>query len=172
VPVEAALEADVELSYAEYLRRRDEITSGEPEGGGAYVSVPSWQRTTPQRHRLVAGRCPECGALNFPPEGACSDCTARVDDERVELPGTGTVEATTTISQGGAPPEFVEQQARSGPFVAAVVALDGPGDGTASIPTQVLTAGGDVAVGDRVTTTIRRVYEQEDVIRYGFKTQL
>ena len=172
VPAEIALEGDIELSYAEYLRRRGEITGGEPEGGGAYVSVPSWQRTTPQRHRLVAGRCPECGGLNFPPEGACSDCTERVEYERVELPGTGTVEATTTISQGGAPPEFVEQQARSGPFVAAVVALDGPDGGAASIPTQVLTGGGDVAVGDPVGTTIRRVYEQEDVVRYGFKAQL
>lgn len=172
VPVETALEGDIELSYAEYLRRRGEITSGEPEGGGAYVSVPSWQRTTPQRHRLVAGRCPDCGALNFPPEGACSDCATRVDYERVELPGTGTVEATTTISQGGAPPEFVEQQARSGPFVAAVVALDGPDGGSASIPTQVLTGGRDVGIGDPVETTIRRIYEQEDVIRYGFKAQL
>ena len=172
VPVRAALEPDVELSYAEYLRRRGEITTGEPEGGGAYVSVPSWQRTTPQRHRLVAGRCPDCGALNFPPEGACSDCTARVDYERVELPGTGTVEATTTISQGGAPPEFVEQQARSGPFVAAVVALDGPDGGSASIPTQVVTGGQEVAVGDRVTTTLRRIYQQEGVVRYGFKAQL
>lgn len=172
VPVEATLDGDIELSYAAYLRRRGEITGGEPEGGGAYVSVPSWQRTTPQRHRLVAGRCPECGALNFPPEGACNDCTARVDYNRVELPGTGTVEATTTISQGGAPPEFVEQQARSGPFVAAVVALDGPDGGAASIPTQVLTGGGDVAVGDPVETTVRRVYEQEDVVRYGFKAQV
>ena len=172
VPVEATLEGDIELSYAAYLRRRGEITGGEPEGGGAYVSVPSWQRTTPQRHRLVAGRCPDCGALNFPPEGACNDCAARVDYGRVELPGTGTVEATTTISQGGAPPEFVEQQARSGPFVAAVVALDGPDGGAASIPTQVLTGGGGVAVGDPVETTVRRVYEQEDVVRYGFKTQV
>ena len=172
VPAKTALEGDIGLSYAEYLRRRGEITGGEPEGGGAYVSVPSWQRTTPQRHRLVAGRCPDCGALNFPPEGACNDCTGRVDYRHVELPGTGAVEATTTISQGGAPPEFVEQQARSGPFVAAVVALDGPNGGSASVPTQVLTGGHDVAVGDRVETRVRRIYEQEGVVRYGFKTQL
>jgi len=29
----------------------------------------------------------------------------------------------TTISQGGAPPEFAEQQARSGDYAAAIVAL-------------------------------------------------
>lgn len=172
VPVEAALAGTEELTYAEYLRRRGTITSGEPEGGGAYVSVPSWQRTVPQRHRLVAGRCPACDALNFPPSGACLDCSERVAYDRVELPGTGTVEAATTIAQGGAPPEFVEQQSRSGPFVSAVVALDGPDGGSVSVPAQVLAGSEDVAVGDEVVTTIRRVYQQEGVIRYGFKTQL
>jgi hydroxymethylglutaryl-CoA synthase len=171
VPADLALEGRSDLTYAEYLRRRGEITTGEPEGGGAYVSVPSWQRSTPQRHRLVAGRCPDCGALNFPPGGACGDCHTRPDSyEQVELPGTGTVEAATTIAQGGAPPEFVEQQSRSGPFVSAVVALDGPDGGTVSVPSQVLAGeGDDVGVGTRVEATIRRVYEQEGVIRYGFK---
>ncbi|MEF8782767.1 MAG: zinc ribbon domain-containing protein [Haloarculaceae archaeon] len=175
VPVDAALDGDIPVSYPEYLRRRGEITSGEPEGGGAYVSVPSWQRTTAQRHRLVAGRCPACGALNFPPSGACRDCTARPDEfEELALPGTGTVEATTTIAQGGAPPEFVEQQSRSGPFVSAVVALAGPdGDGTVSVPTQVVTGPDEpVSVGSDVEATIRRIYQQEGVVRYGFKMEL
>ncbi|MFC7134787.1 MULTISPECIES: OB-fold domain-containing protein [Salinibaculum] len=175
VPVDAALGGDTDLTYAEYLRRRGEITSDEPEGGGAYVSVPSWKRTIPQRHRLVAGECPECGALNFPPDGACAACNERTDEyEHVELPGTGTVEAVTTIAQGGAPPEFVEQQSRSGPFVSAVVALDGPdGQDTASVAAQVLTGGEEtVDIGTRVEATIRRVYAQEDVVRYGFKAQL
>ncbi|WP_435116219.1 zinc ribbon domain-containing protein [Halolamina sp. C58] len=170
IPVDAALSGTTELSYAEYLRRRGEITTGEPEGGGAYVSVPSWQRTTPQRHRLVAGRCPDCGALNFPPEGACRDCHTRTEEyEPVELPGEGRVEATTTIAQGGAPPEFAEQQSRSGPFVSAIVALDGPDGGSVSVPSQVLADNTEVEIGTRVAATIRRVYTQEGVIRYGFK---
>ncbi|MFB6119487.1 MAG: zinc ribbon domain-containing protein [Halobacteriaceae archaeon] len=175
VPVETALAGDTDLTYAEYLRRRGEITSDEPEGGGAYVSVPSWQRTIPQRHRLLAGRCPNCGALNFPPDGACQSCNERPDEyERVELPGTGTVEAVTTIVQGGAPPEFVEQQSKSGPFVSAVVAFDGPdGEETVSAPTQVLTGGvEEIDVGTDVETTIRRIYTQEGVIRYGFKARV
>ncbi len=172
VPVEAELGGEAELTYAEYLRRRGTITSGEPEGGGAYVSVPSWRRTVPQRHRLVAGRCPACGALNFPPSGACPDCGERVAYDSVELPGTGTVEAATTIAQGGAPPEFVEQQSRSGPFVSAVLALDGPEGGSVSVPAQVLAGDREVSVGDEVVTTVRRVYEQEGVIRYGFKAQV
>lgn len=172
VPVSAALAGDDQLSYAEYLRRRGDITTGEPEGGGAYVSVPAWQRSTPQRHRLVAGRCPDCGALNFPPGGACRDCGRRPESyEAVELPGEGAVEAVTTIAQGGAPPEFVEQQSRSGPFVSAIVALDGPDGGSVSVPTQVLGDADGVEIGTRVEATIRRIYEQEGVIRYGFKMQ-
>jgi len=163
-------EGGEQLSYGEYLRMRGDITPGEPDGGGAYVSVPSWHRTIPQRHRLIAGRCPECGALAFPPEGACDDCGQLGEYDDVELPGTGTVEAVTVIGQGGAPPEFVEQQARSGAYASAVVALDGPDGKTDSVPAQVVgTDPESVAVGDRVTATIRRIYTQEGVTRYGFK---
>jgi len=173
VPVRTALNGDQELSYAEYLRIRGEITTGEPEGGGAYVSVPSWTRTIPQRHRLVAGRCEECGALGFPPSGACPRCGTLDEYDTVELPGTGTVQAVTEIGQGGAPPEFTEQQARSGPYVSAIVELDGPAaDETeaASMPAQVITVGDDaVEIGDGVMATIRRIYTQEGVTRYGTK---
>ena len=162
-----------EVSYAEYLRLRDEIVEGPPEGGGAYVSVPSWRRTLPQRHRLVAGRCRECGALAFPPEGACDDCRSRTGYDDVELPGTGTVEAATTISQGGAPPEFAQQQQRGGDYGVAVAALDGPdGDETVSAPAQATDVdAGALDVGDAVTATVRRIYTQEGVTRYGFKVR-
>lgn len=168
VHADLALDDGEAVSYPEYLRRRGVITSGPPDGGGAYVSVPSWRRTLPQRYRLVAGRCPACEALEFPPEGACSDCGAFEEYEPVELPGTGIVEAVTTISQGGAPPEFADQQARSGDFGVAVVAFDGPDGDTVSVPAQVVD-GHDLAVGDRVDATVRRIYTQEGVTRYGFK---
>ena len=172
VAVEADLEGEETLSYGEYLRMRGDVTPGEPDGGGAYVSVPSWKRTLPQRHRLVAGRCPTCGTLAFPPEGACTNCGALESFEDVDLPGTGTVEAATVIGQGGAPPEFVEQQAREGAYVSAIVSLDGP-DGEeegVSTPVQVLVGEDEtVEVGDRLEATIRRIYTQEGVTRYGFK---
>ncbi|SEL35839.1 zinc ribbon domain-containing protein [Haloferax larsenii] len=174
VPVDAVFEGDVELSYAEALRRRGTITGEEPEGGGAYVSVPTWAQTIPQRHRLVAGRCRACGALSFPPEGACFECGSLDGYDETRLPGTGTVEAATVIGQGGAPPEFVEQQQRSGSFPVAVVALDGPdgdaGDDSASIPAQVAHTPAETPdIGDRVEAVPRRIYEQEGVVRYGFK---
>lgn len=173
IPSSLALDGDTEVNYAEYLRKRGEVTSGSPSGGGAYVSVPSWRRTLNQRYRLLAGECPDCGALNFPPEGACNSCKTLVDEYAdVRLTGTGTVEAATRISQGGAPPEFAEQQAQSGDFGVAVVALDGPDGRSVSIPAQVVDSGAkSLEIGDEVETTIRRIYTQEGVTRYGFKVR-
>ncbi|WP_135854464.1 zinc ribbon domain-containing protein [Halorussus salinus] len=173
VAADLALSEGERVSYAEYLRKRGELTSGPPDGGGAYVSVPSWKRTLDQRHRLVAGRCPDCGALNFPPEGACNDCKTLVEEyDEVALTGEGRVEAATVISQGGAPPEFAEQQAQSGDFGVAVVALRGPEGGEASVPAQVVAADPEsVEIGDGVETTMRRIYTQEGVTRYGFKVR-
>lgn len=178
-PIPARLAVDrgneTEITYTRYLRVRDEITSGPPDGGGAYVSIPSWRCTLPQRHRLVAGRCVDCGALTFPPEGACSACGSRNGYDDVELPGTGEVEAVTAISQGGAPPEFDQQQQRSGDYGVVVVSFDGQEpDESVSAPAQVCDDATDdvtLAVGDRVATTIRRIYTQEGVTRYGFKVR-
>ncbi len=157
---------DEPLRYEEALRRRGTLSSGEPDGGGAYVSIPTWRRSIPQRHRLEVGVCPDCSGLTFPPEGACDECDSLVTFTLKELSGTGTVEAVTTIEQGGAPPEFVDQQARGGAYRSAIVGFDGPGGETVSIPTQVI---GALEIGDRVETRIRRLYDQEGVIRYGCK---
>lgn len=168
VAAELAIGDGERTGYADYLRRRGAISSGPPAGGGAYVSLPSWKRTIPQRYRLVAGRCAECGTLAFPPEGACGECGHLGECDAVELPGTGTVEAVTGISQGAAPPEFAEQQSRSGDFGVAIVAFDGPGGDRVSAPAQVVD-GHDLSVGDRVEATVRRIYTQEGVTRYGSK---
>jgi hydroxymethylglutaryl-CoA synthase len=176
IPVARRTAGTDTVSYAEYLRLRGEITPGEPAGGGAYVSVPSWRRTLPQRHRLLAGECPECGALAFPPEGACRACHELVEYDEVELAHRGEIEAATTIGQGGAPPEFVEQQAKGGSYVSAVVAFEvadaaggGDDDRSVSVPMQVVDCDGTPASETEVVTTIRRIYEQEGVIRYGRK---
>lgn len=176
VPASLALDGEASVTYAEYLRLRGEITAEEPSGGGAYVSVPSWRRSLPQRHRLVAGRCPACGAYTFPPEGACRGCDTLVEFEEVALPGEGTLEAYTEIGTGGAPPEFAELQSRSGAFGVAIVAfdtpggdaVDGDGEATATAPAMVV---GEASVEDRVEAVQRRIYTQEGVTRYGFKVR-
>ncbi|WP_081641537.1 Zn-ribbon domain-containing OB-fold protein [Halarchaeum acidiphilum] len=117
----------------------------------------------------MAGRCPECGGLTFPAEGACGMCYDCVDFARVELPREGVVEAATVIGQGGAPPEFISQQDRDGPYAVAVVrfTLDGA---DVTLPMQVTDCDPDhVEVGDAVRATVRRVYTDEGIPRYGAK---
>ena len=169
--VAAATDAGTTVSYPEALRARGTIGETEVAGGGAHVSLPSWQRTTAQRYRLVAGRCPACDAVAFPPEGACPVCGTRADFDPTPLARTGEVVAVTVIGQGGAPPEFVEQQRRDGPFAVAIVeAPAGNGDGAGRFPAQLTDCDPDaVSVGDAVTGELRRIYSVEGVTRYGLK---
>ncbi|WP_418286463.1 zinc ribbon domain-containing protein [Halorubrum sp. DTA46] len=169
VSVDAAIDPVTDLTYAAYARRRGFVTGDAPAGGGANVSVPSWRRTLPQRHRLVAGRCSDCSALRFPPEGACVSCGSLAGYDSVQLPGTGTVEAVTTVGAAGAPPEFAVFGQRAGSFGVAVVGFDAPETGSVSLPVSVIADVDVPAVGDRVRTVPRRIYEREGVVRYGLK---
>jgi hydroxymethylglutaryl-CoA synthase len=172
VPASLALDGERDIDYITSLRQRGEITGGAPQGGGGYVSLPAWHRSLAQRYRLEAGRCPECGRLNMPPRGACSHCNALVEYEPVELSRRGTVEASSVISQGGAPPEFAELQGRSGEYATGIVAFDGPDGGSASLPALFVEVDPEtVEVGDEVEMTIRQIYTQEGVTRYGFKVR-
>ena len=164
-PVVASLEGTTDLDYPAYLRRRGDIVGPKPDGGAAHVPVPTWRRAVPQRHRHESGRCSDCGAVVFPPEGACTDCSGLVEFDPVTPELAGTVDAATTIGQGGAPPEFAEQQARQGAFGVAIVQFPA-GDGEVSLPMQVI---GETAVGEAVRAVPRRIYVEEGVPRYGLK---
>lgn len=159
------------VSYVESLRKRGIVTDGDVAGGGANVSVPNWRRTLDGRYLHAAGRCPACGELSFPGEGACDDCHERVTFERTPLAREGTVVARTVIGHGGAPPEFVDLQQREGAYGAVLVRLAAAdGDGSVVVPAQVTDCDpSTVAVGDAVRSTVRRIYTQEGVPRYGAK---
>jgi hydroxymethylglutaryl-CoA synthase len=170
VHVRSAIDGDPSLDHSAYVRRRGFLASGPPSGGGGYVSLPSFHRSVAQRYRLEAGRCQSCERLNFPPAGACTHCHERVTYESVALSREGVLETVSVISTGGAPPEFAELQERSGPYTTGIVAFEGPDGGSASVPSFVVEARGEsVKVGDRVEMTIRRLYTQDGVPRYGFK---
>lgn len=165
-----ALDDGVEVDATTALRRRGQLGETEVAGGGAHVSLPTWQASLASRYRLTAGRCPDCGAVTFPPEGACPGCDGFVGYERVELARTGTVSAVTVIGQGGAPPEFAELQRRGGPYATAIVESKAPGGGSARLPAMLTDCDPSaVAIGDRVRATVRRLYERDGVVRYGAK---
>lgn len=164
------LDGGREIDYPSAMRLRGELGEASVDGGGAYVSLPSWRRTLAQRYRLEAGRCPECASVAFPPAGACPACGERVDFEPIELGRTGTVVARTVIGEGAAPPEFAELQRRAGPFATAIIECAAPGGGSARLPAMLTDVDPTaVEVGDVVRATFRRLYELEGVARYGLK---
>ena len=164
------LEGGVEIDYPTALRLRGHLGDGAVAGGGAYVSLPTWKRTMPYRYRLAAGRCPDCDAVAFPPEGACPDCHARVNFDPVSLDREGTVKAVTAIGTGGAPPEFAAYQRREGTFATAIVECEAPGGGSARLPAMLTECEPtEVAVGEAVRAVFRRLYAQEGIVRYGTK---
>lgn len=167
--VDVLLDGGVDVSYERYLRERGYVVDTDVAGGGANVSLPSWRRSLDGRYRLTAGQCPDCGSLTFPAEGACGACHSRVDFEAVDLPRTGEVAAVTTIEQGGAPPEFIPQQTRNGSYAVAVVRFTN-GDASVALPMQVTDCDPKtVSIGDTVHATIRRIYTDEGIPRYGAK---
>lgn len=170
VPCESALDGDVDLDYAAAMRRRGRFSGGEPAGGGANVPMPTYRASLDQRYRLVAGACGACGELSFPAENACRACGARTGYSDVALPREGRIVATTVIGSGGAPPEFVDQQERSGAYGTAVVEFtDGEGR-RVDIPLQVVLAGdAEPEIGDPVETVFRVLYDQQGVRRYAAK---
>jgi uncharacterized OB-fold protein len=119
-----------------------------------------YRRSLPQRLRLEGGRCGACGVTQFPPRAACPRCRGPL--EPVRLSGRGQVVAATFITPAGAPPEFAGQARQTGGYWVAIVALaEGP-----CITAQLTQA---AAPGAPVMAVVRRLYEEDGVVRYGFK---
>ena len=132
----------------------------------AHVSAPMYWRTIPQRYRLTGKRCRECGRISFPPKGICPSCGKGDSFDDVALTGRGKVYTFSTIAAGSAPPEFAEQERTTGPYPIAIVELEeGP-----RVTGQLADVDPkDVRIGMPVRAELRRIYEEEGVIRYGFK---
>ena len=124
------------------------------------TSARYW-REIPQRYRLEAGRCSECGKVFFPPRRVCSECKSRVF-EPVNLPGEGKVATYTVIR---VPPAPYADQA---PYAVAVVELEG---GT-RITSQVVDVDPDeLEIGMPVRVEFRKIMSEGEggILCYGYK---
>lgn len=132
---------------------------------GAHISVPMYQRALPQRYRLIGQKCLKCGRIIFPPKAACNYCSGSFEFEEVQLSGKGTVYSYTIIAGGGVPPEFEEMGKCKGSYPVAIVELDeGP-----RVIAQLINSSKEITIGMPVEVVFRKIYEEEGVIRYGFK---
>lgn len=131
----------------------------------SYISLPLYAASIDARLRLEGGRSPSTDELVYPPRtvGITSDAQ---DFEPETLAETGTIYSFTVIARGGAPAEFDDQQTMTGTIVVGVIEMtDGP-----RIIGQIVGADPDtLAIGDPVTATVRRLYDQEGIVRYGVK---
>jgi uncharacterized OB-fold protein len=132
----------------------------------AYVSIPAYWKTFPQRYGLVGLKCKNCGTINFPARDICIECGRKTEYEPVQLKGQGKVYSYTIISAGGAPPEFSDQERLGGSFGVAVIELE---EGPRIVAQMTDCKPCELNIGMRVEAVFRRIYEDDDVIRYGIK---
>lgn len=134
---------------------------------GAYVPRARYLEGLGSRWRLLADRCSACGETTFPIRARCWKCrrTDRLDP--IPMPrDDGTVVAETVIGPGGQPTEFDAQVSASGPYGVVIVELAAGVRGTFQVADATP---GELRVGDRVATRLRRLYPMEGEWRYGRK---
>ncbi len=131
----------------------------------SYVSLPIFASTLRERYRLEEPRCRSCGTLNVPARMACIEC-GRGDFNWEKLTGRGRVFTYTVIARGGAPTEFDEQQIMSGSLVVAIVELE---EGAKVVGQLTDCDPEEVRVGSPLKAVFRKLYDQEGVVRYGYK---
>jgi uncharacterized OB-fold protein len=131
----------------------------------AYVSIPTYSRSIPQRYALIGARCKSCGAVNLPRTLRCLKCGG-ADFEPEKLSGRGKIYCYTMISRGGSPPEFSTQQNLMGSYHVAVVELE---EGPKIVAQLADCKHEELKIGLPVEATFRRIYEDEGMIRYGLK---
>ena len=134
---------------------------------GAYLPRPRYLEGLPSRWRMVGERCAGCGRTSFPLRGRCRNCGR--SDGLVEVPlprDGGTVTALTWIGAGGQPTEFDDQVEATGGYGVAIVEIAPGTQGTFQLTD---TARGELGLGSKVDTRLRRLYFQDGEWRYGRK---
>jgi uncharacterized OB-fold protein len=118
-------------------------------------------REIPQRYRLEAAKCKQCGAVSFPPRLVCSSCRAR-EFETVTLADKGKIFTYTIIR---VPPQPFADQA---PYAVGIIELD---DGARLTGQIVDCRFEDLKIGGRVRIEFRKVFQEGEagVIYYGYK---
>ncbi len=155
------LEGDDSLRYADFLNWRGLLTKEPPRRPDpAGPAAPPSLRSVRYKYGFVAHRCEECGTIHLPAVRVCVNCKAV--DKMIDVPMAdrlGTV-ATFTIDRLAFSP--------SPPVIAVVVDFDGGGrfscELTDADPDQV-------AIGDRVEMTFRRMVTAAGIHNYFWKAR-
>jgi len=126
------------------------------------MTTPSrYWREIPQRYRLEANKCKNCGIVFFPPRLICPQCRKR-DLEETKLAEKGKVLFFTIIRVP--PRQFVDQA----PYAVGIVKLDGGVNLTGQIVDCDFE---DLKIGLRVKIEFRKIFEEGEsgILCYGYK---
>jgi uncharacterized OB-fold protein len=122
---------------------------------------PRYHREIPQRYRLEAGKCKQCGNISFPPRLICPKCKSKTF-ETVQLSREGKILTFTIIRVG--PDKFSKET----PYVVAIIELN---DGV-RLTAQVADCDVDkVEIGAKVKLTFRKIQDEgkSGLHCYGYK---
>ncbi len=150
-----------DLSYASFLTwrgqlRREPPRRPDPERPGA----PAVHRSESWKYGFVGSRCQVCGFRHMPPTRVCLSCHAIDQMQPERLADVGGTVATFTIDHLAF--------SLSPPVVGVIVDFDGGGRYRCEI-TDVRAA--ELAIGDRVSMTFRRVWTAQGVHNYFWKAR-
>ncbi|MHB8930017.1 MAG: Zn-ribbon domain-containing OB-fold protein [Melioribacteraceae bacterium] len=125
---------------------------------------PRYHREVPQRYRLEAGKCKQCGNISFPPRLVCPKCKSKTF-ETVKLSREGKILTFTIIRVG--PDKFSKET----PYVVAIIELN---DGV-RITAQVTDCDvNKVEIDAKVKLIFRKIQDEgkSGLHCYGYKAVL
>jgi len=125
---------------------------------------PKYHREIPQRYRLEANKCKQCGNISFPPRLVCPKCKSK-NFESAQLSREGKILTFTIIRVG--PDKFSKET----PYVVAIIELN---DGV-RLTAQVADCDVDkVDIGAKVKLVFRKIQDEGKwgLHCYGYKTVL
>lgn len=129
----------------------------------SYISLPMYAANIDERLRIIGGKCQGCGRIAYPQRPVCTRCGGD-DFKDIPLSGEGSLYTYTVIAGGGAPSEFDDEQVMTGDVLCGVVELtEGP-----RVMVRLADAEpDDLEIGMKVRAVVRRLYDQEGIVRYG-----
>jgi 3-hydroxy-3-methylglutaryl CoA synthase/uncharacterized OB-fold protein len=161
VPVAAQVDAGRAVGYHRYLGWRGLLPAEPPRrpDPDRPAAAPAL-RNVAWKFGFIAGRCTACGTRHLPPERVCMTCR-QIDtmepEPMADVFGRITTYTIDRLSYSPAPP-----------VIAVVVDFDGGGRYSCQL-TDVDAA--DVAVGQRVEMTFRKLYSVDGVHDYFWKAR-
>jgi hypothetical protein len=126
--------------------------------------VPRYTREIPQRYRLEAGKCEQCGYIAFPPRLICPECGSK-SFANIKLKPEGKILTYTIIHVPA------DQFATQAPFAIGIIeTVDG-----ARLTAQIVDCDPDeVKIGGKVQLMFRRIQKEghAGILQYGYKAIL